>query len=61
MIRERKPWLSNWVELWKSVDLEKLPEAAEKQSELELGFTYDGTLIAGLSQREDRECPFIWV
>ena len=45
MIRERKPWLSNWVELWKSVDLEKLPEAAEKQSELGLGFRYDGTLM----------------
>jgi hypothetical protein len=37
MIRERKPWLSNWVELEKSVDLENLPEAAEKLSELDSG------------------------
>jgi len=30
MIRERKPWLSNWVELWKSDVLGNLPEKAEK-------------------------------
>jgi hypothetical protein len=37
MIRERKPWLSNWVELENQLIWKILPEAAEKLSELDSG------------------------
>jgi hypothetical protein len=52
MIQKEKPWLSNWVELWKSDDLE-IARRAEKRSKLD-SVHYDRTLMVAVCQRTER-------